>query len=194
MIKIAISGKAKSGKNTFSTILKNLFIKDLKIKSSAIQTEAFADPVKQMASILFPGKENAKNFWGPSEAREFIIPNTSISYRKPLLDIGSIGRSYDKDIWAKLLISKLKASKKSIFIVSDLRFPNEYSLLKENDFFFIRIKRNNYAKINDVSETDQDLIPDTDFDSIIENNSTKKNFKIQAENILPIIKAKYKAY
>lgn len=192
MIKIAISGKARSGKNTLSFILRKILIKELKIKKNNIQTEAFADPVKEMANILFPGKEHRKNFWGPSENRSLSIPNMNINYRTPLIDIGKLGRSYDQDIWVNLLLSKFNnVQNKSVFIVNDLRFINEYDLLKKEDFFFIRIKRSNSLNINDISETEQDSIDDSKFDLIIENNSSKSNLKKKILQILPVIKTKF---
>ncbi len=206
MIKIAISGKAKSGKNTLSDLIIKSLYKNLPTyykNKKRIQSCAFADPIKEMGNIIFPGEIHEEHFWGPSENREKNVDfnytkydyksddnieyEEDLTYRKVLMDIGSLGRKYDKNIWINLLLRKCQKAeldKYSLFVVNDLRFKNEFNALSDNDFFLIRIKRKDSNKINDISETDQDGISDKEFDYVIDNNSTKKQLK---QSIIPMI-------
>lgn len=63
------------------------------------------------------------------------------------------------------------------YIVSDLRFEDEFTHLKNEGFILIRIVRDNYLKIDDVSETSQDQITDSEFNFIIKNNGTIDDLK-----------------
>jgi hypothetical protein len=195
MIKIAISGKANSGKNTLS----KLIIKEIKNMSTIDNISnlisyqvAFADPIKKIAKTMFP-QIPKKHLFGPSLLRNEIIFGAfkdlkPLTVRQTLIDIGTSSRLYNNDIWVENLKNRLEVlSLKddfSIFIVPDLRFRNEFDFLKKNDFFFIRIKRDCSSNINHESEIGQESILDSEFDHIISNNGTLKNLK---EEVIKII-------
>ncbi len=75
----------------------------------------------------------------------------------------------------------------SVHIITDLRFQNEYKSLKDQGFKLIRVKRENHLISNDVSETEQDLIPDSGFDFIIENDNDIKFLDDESEKIVNTI-------
>lgn len=182
IIKIAFSGKAGSGKNTAVNTIKKYFYK----KRMWVRTFSFANPVKEIARKYFPDLPR-KYFFGKSSYRNHIIPNSvdfngdDLTVRKLLQDIGAYGRKYNQNIWIDNIISETKKydNGRNIYnswalIVSDVRFINEFDALKENGFKIIRIKRD-VETLNDVSEKEQDLIPDFKFDYIIDNNGTKQD-------------------
>lgn len=172
--KIAINGKANSGKNTIANIF------GTELSNGKFIVEAFANPIKEIILIMFP-QASRECLFGPSNLRKEIIPNAvdsygnPLTYRQCLIDIGKAGRAYNENIWVDKLsnsFNKFKDSGWPIFIVSDLRFREEFYSLKKEGFILIRIKRNEELIINDISEKDLDSIPDDKFDFIIENNST----------------------
>lgn len=158
-MKIAISGKAKTGKDTLAI--------ELAKNNPGLSFCGFADSIKHAANEMFPQMDK-NNLWGESSLREEKIPGTGVSYRQALLDIGKLGRSYDPDFWIKNTFNRI-ANQNNI-IIKDLRFVNEYNFLKEKGSFLVRIKRKDHSVINDVSDTEQDNLTDDMFDFIIEND------------------------
>lgn len=175
---IAINGKAGAGKNTVADLIKDHLYSTLSLESKVF---AFADPIKNIVLEMFP-KTDPGDLWGASERRSKVIPGAFdedgnlLTYRKLLLDLGKKGRNYNKDIWINATLENistyLSSTNNSIAIITDLRFTNEFLKLKETDCFFIKIVRpNNQTKVEDISETDLDHLPDSSFDSVINNFS-----------------------
>lgn len=191
MFKIAITGKANSGKNTTSKLLKQEILKKQgKISCKYI---AFADPIKQMIRLMFPNVPE-KHLTGPSKFRSEIIPGAfkddkPLTVRQVLIDIGMGGRTYKHNIWLDAFDASFQKFKnKDIIIVTDVRFRNEFDHLKSLGFYQIRLLRNSHLQLNDVSETNQDSIKDEEYDYIIHNNGTLKDLKSQVSNIVPYLK------
>jgi hypothetical protein len=193
MLKLAISGKAGSGKNSVA----NIIIKDiLHLYQDEFHIAAFATPIKKMIQEMFPNCDQ-KSLYGNSELRQNKITsaldeyaNNSIitSHRQAAIDIGKLGRFYHPNFWvwhAKRTFDSIMSENLfyntsiKAYIIADLRFPNEFEWLKQEEFFICRIKRYNNAKINDISEYIQDELSDNMFDFVIDNNGTMDNLKQQ---------------
>ena len=179
MYKIALCGKANSGKNTTANFL-DKEIRRCSINLGKTNIIAFADPIKKMVGTMFPHIPK-KHLYGSSKFRSEIIEgaydknNNPLTVRQALIDIGTnLGRSYKESIWLEAFEHSyneaLKIDNKSIIIVPDLRFINEFNYLKDKGFVMIRIMRSNSLIINHSSETQQDEIPDNKFNFIIDNN------------------------
>ena len=191
MIKIAICGKANSGKNTVSRLLtKEIRARKAK-KYSSVNYIAFADPIKEIARTIFPIIPK-KHLYASSKYRSEIIPEAykngqPLSVRQLLIDIGTNAREYNEAVWLNAFDETYKSVSKytDIVIVPDLRFENEFNFLKSKDFFIIKIHRNNNSTIiNHMSETSQDAIPDSDFDYVLYNNGSMLDLKTEVYNII----------
>lgn len=190
MYKIAITGKANTGKNTIS----KLIAKDLPyIRPKYL---AFADPIKEMIRIAYP-EIPRKWLYGSSKYRTEVIPGAfyegkPLTVRQLLINLGNdFGRANKPDIWLRNFDVRFKKqvdAKKGIVIVTDCRFRNEFDHLKSLGFFQIRLRRNEHTKIDDISETNQDGIADSEFDAVIENNGTLKELAEKVKNIIPKLK------
>jgi len=175
MYKIAISGKANCGKNTVAEML----VDYLKYKNSKEKIVALADPMKRIVQMMFP-EASDECLYGPSELRSQTISdkfkdknNNVLTHRQALIDLGAFGRQYNSNIWLNCLVEDCNQSKDiDTYIVSDVRFINEFNYLKAAGFVMIRVLRIDSAKIDDVSEKEQDAIKDSEFDYVIENNKT----------------------
>ena len=199
MLKIAISGKANSGKNT----LTNFIIKELdtELEPWKFKVVAFADPIKRMIQEMFP-QCSEEALYGSSKLRQnkissildqYAAHQLNATYRQASVDIGKLGRNYHSNFWiwhAQLELDRIRKNHPEIqaFIVSDLRFPNELEWLKSENFILCRIKRNTGTQIDDISETIQDSIPDDVFDFIIDNNSSIEHLKNQGNQIVRSIR------
>ena len=193
MYKIAISGKANSGKNTVSKFLIDGIKERLGDEFKGGKIIALADPIKEMARIMFPDIPR-KYFFGPSKYRSSIIPNAfkneqPLTIRQVLIDIGTgLGRTYRDSLWLDNFDIKFnKYLNNSALIVSDVRFRNEFNHLKEKGFYQIRLKRETFLKLDDISETNQDSIEDLEFDCLLHNNSSLDELHKDVNKILDII-------
>lgn len=170
----AISGKARAGKNTVASLIEKHSGWPEKTKIVAL-----ADPMKRIIKSMFPEASESCLF-GPSELRSTIISNKyldkngkSLTYRQALIDLGAFGRQYNPDIWLNCLVEDARNSiDKHVYIVSDVRFINEFKFLKAAGFTMIRVLRDDAAQIDDISETQQEGIPNEEFHYVLENNGT----------------------
>lgn len=187
--KIAISGKSRSGKNTAAEIITS----KLEKQGYVVKTFAFADPIKEMICTMIPHADR-NALWGPSENREWIISGykdsegNPLTYRQACLDIGKLGRIYNRDCWINVLMfvieSFVKEDAKHIGLLCDGRFVNELAAIKNNEFYAIRIIRPLKRKeVQDISEIDLDDTPDSEFNSAINNDTTLEDFTAKIEKL-----------
>ncbi len=194
LYKIAITGKANSGKNTVGKLLvKALQEQGVDGKAHFV---AFADPIKEMARIAFPNIPR-KWLYGPSKFRAEVIPgafkdDVPLTVRQLLIDIGNdFGRKYQSNRWLLNFdhtFNKLVKRHAGIVVVTDCRFRNEFDHLKNLGFFQLRLLRESNVKINDVSETSQDSIRDEEYDYVLHNNGTLKDLKLEVSKIATLLK------
>ena len=109
-MKIAICGKMCSGKSTLA------------------QTIVRIDDRYRVVSIGAKVKGIAKELFGMTEAEKD---------RSLLVSIGSKMRDIDPNVWVGHVIAKTEGM--THCVVDDMRYQNEYELLRENGFVFIQI-------------------------------------------------------
>jgi hypothetical protein len=198
MYKIAITGKANSGKNTVGKLLVSglrahqtnaLYASHPPLEHQFI---AFADPLKKMLRTAFP-KLPRKYLYGSSKYRAKAIPGAfkdgvPLTVRQALMDLGNdFGRKYQHDIWIQnfnYTYHKAGLKGKDLIIVTDVRFRNEFDHLKSLGFYQIRVVRKSQLAINDASETNQDGIHDSEFNWVLHNNGTLADLKEEVSKIV----------
>lgn len=177
MLKIAISGKAGSGKNTIASLIAEDI---LKLKREEYRISAFANKIKELTTSMFPGCSQ-ESLYGSSELRQNKIlsqlnevVDTDATFRQVTVDVGKLGRTYNSSFWvAHLALEYFQLHERlKMYAVADLRFCEEYDWLKAHGFLLCRVKRDNLIKINDISETEQDKLSDNMFDIVIDNNDS----------------------
>lgn len=196
MYKIAICGKANSGKNTLGKMLVRQLRKEIKKGNYLSATYmAFADPIKQMIREMFPGLPE-KFLTGSSKYRSEIIPGAfkdgkPLSVRQLLIDLGTeIGRSYKETIWLDNFDFHFESLRRRIVVVTDVRFRNEFDHLRNKGFYLIKLYRETDGPgINHVSETNQNTIGDSEFDYVIHNDKSLADLKkVVINDIIPNLK------
>lgn len=196
MYKVAICGKANTGKNTLSKMIKN----QLGLLAPETYSIAFADPIKEMIRIMFPSIPR-KHLYGSSKLRNEVVPEAfkegkPLTIRQLLIDIGTgLGRGYKETVWLDnfdLRLQKaLKNKRNKMIIVTDVRFRNEFNHLQNQGFYMIRLVRDNDAPtINHISETNQESILDEEFDYVADNNSSLKSLQGKVSEIINQLKRK----
>jgi hypothetical protein len=197
MFKLSITGKANSGKNTLSKLLINeIFQQKFLAKSKGdlykgSELIAFADPIKEMAQLMFPNL-NKEYLYGPSHLRNGIVPQafkdgSPLTIRNLLQDIGTgLGRSYKDDIWLDVFNHRFSQVEnlKSVVIIPDVRFRNEFDHLKQKGFYQIKLIRDSIVKSTHISETNQDGIKFSEFHYVVHNNGTIEDLESEVVKIV----------
>jgi len=91
---------------------------------------SFADKVKELAIELF---------------------NMENKDRKLLQQIGTNMRLIDKNVWANYIIKKIKDYE--YVVIDDLRYKNEFDILKKNNFKIIKLIISNKLQITRLKNT-----------------------------------------
>lgn len=108
-IRIALSGKMRSGKDTVARHL---------VEVHGFEKFAFSDRLKEVAASLFGARETGKN-------------------RALLQELGWRMCQVDRAVWVKNVIDRIPLTLD--VVVSDLRFPIEYYALRGLDFCMVRV-------------------------------------------------------
>lgn len=107
------SGKSYSAKRLFTTMG---FVKT-----------SFANPLRDIAFNTI-GLSYEKGMKKYDELKRTNLIN-GLTFRNILENIGAAVRRYDKDFWAKGVLKFIEENPKNV-VIDDLRYPNEYKLLK----------------------------------------------------------------
>ena len=113
-IRIAFCGKLCSGKTTLAKHVQSL----CKAQHIDVKRIAFGDYVKSVATDYFHMKEKDRTL---------------------LTQIGTSMRSIDENVWVNCVKNCILQSKHQHWVVDDLRYKNEYDMLKELGFKIIRL-------------------------------------------------------
>jgi hypothetical protein len=81
-------------------------------------------------------------------------------------------------------LNKLAQKDLGLVIITDCRFRNEFDHLKSLGFYQIRLLRKDFTKIDDISETNQDGIADSEFDYVLHNNGTLEELEKEVKKIV----------
>jgi len=168
---IGLLGTKGSGKDTLADYLVN---------TKGFVKYNFANPIKDIAKILFNLSEN--QLYG--DLKERVDERWGISPRIIFQRLGTeFGQSQiyelfpelkikikDKEIWLRLFDIFLEANKDKNIVVADVRFKHEIEYLKKLNFNIIKISRNDSVNDSHISEKQNDLY----YDYLIENNTSKE--------------------
>jgi len=153
VLRLAVSGKMRSGKDTLA---------DRLVERYGFRRYAFADRLKEVARELFGMPPGAKN-------------------RHLLVELGRKMCEIDKLVWVNHVLGQMPL--RCDVVISDLRFRYEYLALKAFDFVMVRVdsdedarlrriekygSRVDMALVNDQSETDLD---DMEFDWVLDGTT-----------------------
>ncbi|MBN4083304.1 hypothetical protein JXZ92_00510 [Mycoplasma sp. CSL10137] len=120
---ILINGKRRSGKGILSQGLKKLLTKQFE---DNIHILSFAEPIKKITEPILDEIE-----WDKKD-KEVVRPLW--------IAMGEVGRNINNNIWCGRVFERIteiaeqsaKENKNSLFIIDDLRFPNELDYFKKH--------------------------------------------------------------
>jgi len=181
---IGISGKIRSGK---SRVAKTI-IEILEENGKTGVVKSFAQPLYEIISEMYDN--DIETIKRDKQDKVPIYINTRqtqcgfkiSNYREILQIIGTGARNYgDIDIWVNALfgvgnekvLSSLGNNKGSVWVIEDLRFPNEAKRIRECNGLLFRVEREKHQPNEHIIENS--LNNWQDWDLVIENNfETKK--------------------
>lgn len=113
-IKLALTGKARSGKDAIAEYL---------VANYRFKRFAFGDGIREVCRQLYP-----EQFEGRAKPRAL------------LQGVGQSLRAFDEDVWVKRTLYEISWSwPHGSVVISDLRQPNEYDALIRKGFVIIRV-------------------------------------------------------
>ena len=135
---IGLSGKIHSGKSTVAKAL---------AERHGFVVRGFADALKQDVE-------------GMGFEREVVRYSKPPAVRSLLQAYGQAKRLFNEHYWIERLENAISLCKPgTVFVIDDLRFPNEFEWIKSKDGVCIRIERPDYpVQSNDYSETALDNV------------------------------------
>jgi len=161
---ILIGGKAGSGKDTVAEFLVN---------NCNFTQFAYANALKDYVSVSF---NINRQLFDTQEGKmsEIIVNNRKTTPRQMLIDVSLEKKKENPLIWIQKVIESIKICDNKQVVISDFRFPEEYTELIKifDNVITIQIKRNEALNIDDHSER---ALNNFKFDYIIYNNSSKED-------------------
>jgi hypothetical protein len=153
---ILLSGWAGSGKDHVADLLELHFL---------FKKTSFAIHLKNTVSSLY-GIDRSKL---DTQSGKKTLYNNSLTYRDILIDYAESKRKSDINYWSSFVLSEIQNSN-SDFVISDWRFPVEYTFLQYHlptcRFITIRINR---LLINNIDSYTEHALDNFNFDYTLNN-------------------------
>lgn len=174
---IGINGKKQSGKSTFANLIKESFPNQTIILN-------FGDAVKESLKSIFgfsedelygDAKEKLNDYWQitPREIMQFFA--TELMRDKLSEKFNNIGTN----VWVMALEKKINDILKSdnqkdykIIVIADLRFKNEYNMIKKYNGLVIEIYNDKIVDNEYSNHQSENDLNSANFDIRISNNGT----------------------
>lgn len=172
---VAVCGKKRSGKDT---------VADFLCRSFGYTNRKISEDLKKVVQVLFDFSDTQVE----SDDKDVVDPRWDISPRQAMQFIGThvmqfeiqkllTDKSVGRQFWIQSFATKYCDDTNSHIVISDLRFPHEYEILKRYGVYVIRVERQTQASHDLVSEHDSEKeyvnIPT---DVVIQNDGTLDDF------------------
>ena len=146
---IALTGPKGSGKDTVAQMIARQY--------ESVITIAFADPIKEVIQDLFDLDKSTIGHYDDFKRTtlRYNLPGYSelgVSARHVVREIGMLMRSYDDKQFTDYVCDAIRSQPDKIWIVTDLRFDNEYMVLKGLGAKIINIMRPTYEYDGHITE------------------------------------------
>ena len=144
---IALTGAKGSGKDTVGDIMQALSIScDYASWRVPVKRIAFADPIKRQIEHIF--NLSTSNYDQYDLFKRSVLnydiaeqETRSVEARHVVREIGMLMRSYDEKQFVNYVRAAINNDPDAIWVITDLRFDNEYMMLREMGAIITKIVR-----------------------------------------------------
>ena len=168
---IAITGRKSNGKDTLGNYL---------VKNYGYKRISFADPIKEICKTLFKFnnkqlngslKETKDEFWNVTPREVFQYVGTDLFRYQISTIMPHIENNFWIAVMKRTILKELEINPQQKFVITDLRFQNEFDFCREMDCLIIRVSRS--VPENQFNQHESEIYIDTlPVDACIENNSS----------------------
>jgi len=196
---IGISGKARSGKDTFAEMLATELNKGA---YPPYVMMAFANELKLRCQAAFD--LTWEQLWGDDkevpDERYVRVPCTTLTgtgempivywtAREIMQDYGAFYRTIDSEFWVKNLFRVIEDKEYTNVIITDVRYINEADYILNNGGYVIRVERENKDTVhNEQHPSEVELDGYNRFDFTVVNNWTLDVLKVTADETAAFLK------
>lgn len=177
---IGLGCTAQVGKDTAAEYLEKKF-------PGRVKRVAFADKVKNTAMEVFG--LSWEQCYGPQEIKEAVDPRYGMTPREIMQGIGEKMREIWPSIWVDTVfnatIPQLLEEGFELFVISDVRYPNEGDKVHENGGCVVKIIREDGGvTVGHEHSSETAMRNYEDFDFVIENNGTFEEFYAEVDRVM----------
>lgn len=166
---IGFGHRRQMGKDTAANQVSSL----LKSICFSVECRAFADPLYRICNILYgwDGFETKEYYDKNPSMKDVPLINVGKTPRELLIDVGTpaIRMNVWNDTWTEYLAHIYPKTVNVLVLVTDVRFPNEFSMIKKYGGYCIEIVRPGIPISNDVADS---ALNGVEFDYKICNDGT----------------------
>lgn len=148
---IAFGHQKRRGKDTAMRFL-NVYLRQI-CPRLVIQHKAFAHELKDTAHRLYSwaGVQNWQYYESNPIKIDVVLPEIGKSVRQIWIEVGMALRSVYSETWIQKCLRD--CDPKRIYIITDLRFPNEAVAVKKANGILIKITRPGLEEPSDIADT-----------------------------------------
>lgn len=185
---IGISGKARSGKDTFAKMLATEL--NVKAEESYILM-AYAEELKVRCQQDFDLSYD--QLWGDDKEvpdKRYPKPDGDGYWtgREIMQAYGQFMRTIDNDFWVKNLFRVIEDKGYTNVIITDLRHINEADAVADREGFNIRVERTNRTEVHGTEHPSEVALDDYGkFDFTVVNDSSLDQLRLTAKETVGLI-------
>lgn len=202
---VVISGRARVGKDTLGSYLREIFKNDYNLNFAHM---AYAGVLKDMAQKDFDlsdeqlwgdkkeeydrrYRKQPEHYGGVRSDRDE-LPENYWTAREIMQAYGSFYRSIDSNFWVRKLFSVIEENDYKDVVITDGRYPNEILPVLERGGFHIRVNRKIKDEIHGpLHESETSLDNGTiHINFVVNNNGTFEELKEKAKTIASYVVSK----
>ena len=177
---IGISGKINSGKDTVGNIIQMLALTNDPTVNWEIKK--YAGKLKEIASILTGA--TLEQLEDQDFKKQEMGSEWGITYRELLQKLGTeaMRNGLHENVWVNALYADYTNQN---WIITDMRFPNEFDAVKSIGGITIRVNRDDQTKAVDVNaHSSENALDNHEFDYVINNTGSMSDLITKVREIL----------